>query len=371
MTDKENITPVTLLPKKSTSMPALKDKTNINSQASLTGGLKMGPKTRIVSASKLPKRKLVDENGEWIETVKNRKLEEVKEVTEDKGVNEEEKEFEFRDTTQCCKEIVKKLNIPNKYCESETPLTLFERLEMDGLLTAPVLKFFASNMNIRSVTLTNTLAPKLNDCNLLIPSKVPLSKCTTPFYAGFSNLLMLDLSDVPIEDNDVRYLIKLKNLKVLGLSGTRISRKGLAYLSKHASFCPTLDGLLLQRTNIGDDSLESILRFASLSQLFLSHTKISHEKITLLADLPELKTLQLPTDVFSYLRDKHVVYSDPKIAMQLEKNPNSLKMVKAQLKIHQKNYENIYLNLEDSELRKKLNEVTVRRRKEEQLWNLL
>ncbi|EPZ36941.1 hypothetical protein O9G_001386 [Rozella allomycis CSF55] len=142
----------------------------------------------------------------------------------------------------------------------------FEQLEKEGLLTLDILDQFKNNQDITVVNMTPSFAPIKNEIGLVLQSKGNVKSCTKPFYHGFKNLLFLDITRVPIHDDEIRYLIRLCKLRGLSLSYTEITFKGMKYLSHHAQFKDTLEVLKLAGIEGLDDSwLPLVQTFTNLN----------------------------------------------------------------------------------------------------------
>ena len=92
-----------------------------------------------------------------------------------------------------------------------------------------------------------------------------------------------------ITDKDIPYIIPLKSLEILDLSGTKISDQGLIYLKS----LKRLESLDLSETKISDQGLSYLKSLTSLKRLYLSGTKISNRGLIYLKSLKGLKTLHL------------------------------------------------------------------------------
>ncbi|RKP21998.1 hypothetical protein ROZALSC1DRAFT_26619, partial [Rozella allomycis CSF55] len=134
------------------------------------------------------------------------------------------------------------------------------------LLTLDILDQFKNNQDITVVNMTPSFAPIKNEIGLVLQSKGNVKSCTKPFYHGFKNLLFLDITRVPIHDDEIRYLIRLCKLRGLSLSYTEITFKGMKYLSHHAQFKDTLEVLKLAGIEGLDDSwLPLVQTFTNLN----------------------------------------------------------------------------------------------------------
>ena len=192
------------------------------------------------------------------------------------------------------------------------------------------------------------------------------SKCTRPLYGAFASLTHLDLSLIPLNDDAVRYLVRLAALKSLDLSGTLISLRAIAHLAKHAAFVRQLRVLKLAALRDADDSwLRVIARFPSLRLLSLAsvgdhsrenaadkcttkysseaeipgsqHASASLEGVLKLVDarkpdywLPRLRKFIPPTPIANYLIDRHVA-----MHAWLSEHPIQASLVRRHVRRHQ------------------------------------
>ena len=104
---------------------------------------------------------------------------------------------------------------------------------------------------------------------------------------GIENqLLMLRLSNQPIQDEDIKKLAAFKNLTHLNIENTAITDGALRYLSN----IPNLEQVNLYGTNITDTGLESLTKCLNLKVVYLWKTKATPAGIVQLKKaLPNLK----------------------------------------------------------------------------------
>lgn len=137
-------------------------------------------------------------------------------------------------------------------------------LESAGCLTPSLLEAFSLNHDLRRISLTNSFKR----------GNITVKDCAKYLYKGFKNLSVLDLTDMPITDNELRYMIKLSSLHALGLSNTLITNKGLKYVAQHGSFKESLRCLkLCNLTELNDCSISFIKCFPNLIELDLRGCK--------------------------------------------------------------------------------------------------
>ena len=262
-------------------------------------------------------------------------------------------------------------------------LSLFKYMETNRELGPKALRVYAACPQIQSVMMTPSYGSEINEIGLLKGGPFSAIGCTRPFFGGYANLLVLDLTCVPIVDDDIRYLIKLSKLQALGLSGTKVSAKGLRYLVKYAQFSKSLRCLKLCCMELFDDqAMSELVGFSGLQELDL----VGNQRITLrgllkfIGDFAEkcpLKRLRLPTKISDGLRDRHLIYRELggqntdliQDIGQLDAHGNKIEL-KRQLKLHQKTYPDIFLNLEAISMREKLQSTLIMRKREEFLYSI-
>lgn len=279
-------------------------------------------------------------------------------------------------------EITAKLELEDVPSECSTPLELLRFLESRGRLSPRVLGLFSRCPGVQVLSLALSYGCEVNDLGLREAGTFPFYRCTLPFFHGYKDLQVLDLTCVPVGDEQLRYIIRLAKLQALGLSRTEVTGRGLRYLGKHADFAPSLQCLKLCHVDkLRDEELDGLKAFKCLRELDLfGCNKISLKGlIDLLPDnLHELTlaTLRPPSKICSLLGARHSEYArirqqsvvyvdDPEEVAGL-----SLDEVQVQLRIHQKQYPHIFLNLDCDCLRRKLTKVLRERSKEEYLWRI-
>lgn len=262
--------------------------------------------------------------------------------------------------------------------EISTPLELLRWLEATGKLSPKALNLFSKCPEVNSLSLALSFGSKVNELGLREAGAFPFHRCTQPFFHGYSNLQALDLTCVPIDDDQLRFIIRLSKLQALGLSRTRVSGKGIRYLGKHSVFAATLQCLkLCYLESFRDDDLVGLRAFKSLKELDLfGCNKVSFRGlIDFLPDDMGLETLRIPSKISTQLGSRHADYvrirqqnavyiDDPELVATLTSDE-----VQMQLRIHQTQYPHIFLNLECDCLRKKLTGILKERAKEEHIWH--
>lgn len=308
-----------------------------------------------------------------------------------------------------CKLIVSKYNLEHILDLSDESITLdilFKNIESKGLLTIQMISDFAFHITLTSLNLSPSFSShSTTDIHFLTTSNLkdfPSSNLTKSFFQNkdlFLNLKILDLTRIPIDDDSLRYLIRLESLEALGLSGTKITTLGIKYLAKHASFKSIIKCLkLCYLENIQDDCIQYLLSFVKLQDLdLLGSDNITLKGLFGLIDIKReehanesmistswklpLKLLRVPQTVYSTLLSLHSSYHMLRSqtlfpTFQLADQPHQVKSMSRQelmeqLKIHRNYYPNIYTNLQREDLLERLHSILISRMKEECLWSLL
>ena len=273
-----------------------------------------------------------------------------------------------------------------------------------GLLTREIISdFFEYSHQISVLDLGRSFGEKSHSelaCLVSYPDQeVLISICRLLFSASllFQKLEFLDLTFMPIDDDLLRYIIQLPNLKGLGLGGTRVTCKGIRYLSKHAHFKSSLEILILSGNNIIDDeSLKYMTAFPNLRTLELTRTEVSLNGIlSSLVRYEEsvnsysvsltncfLTSLRLPEKAFRSLAERHGLRGDNFSLTNTSDMLNPLNTTEISysdcqkiLKYFQDHeaYPDIYLDrmLSLEDLQRKVKDLRVTRLKEERLWSIV
>lgn len=281
------------------------------------------------------------------------------------------KPWRFQDSEADAKQVASILDLDPS--ESAGKISdLFKKLEAEGKLSQKVLQFFAHCPFIATLNLTPSYAGKLNEIGLLAEPAFDPTRCTVPLYAGYRNLKALDMTNVLIGDDEIRYLIKLESLEALGLSGTGITAKGLKYLSVHAKFSKSLTCLkLCYAQKIGDEAIPAIAGFERLQELDLLGADISVAGCLELAPnaRSSLQRLRLPSNAMQYLYDMNAYFSDKKLDELGASNVGTHRL-KEMLKIFKRKYQDVFLSTDAADIRRALDNLLARRRREELLWSI-
>ena len=102
-------------------------------------------------------------------------------------------------------------------------------------------------------------------------------------------LVSLHAPAASIDDDDLRHLRDMTGLRVLDLSGTRVTDVGML----HILGCTSLETLWLWDTAITDAGLELVTRLPNLCQLGLGNTFVTDAGLAAMRELRSLRLLQL------------------------------------------------------------------------------
>jgi hypothetical protein len=101
---------------------------------------------------------------------------------------------------------------------------------------------------------------------------VPFNKASLQALKNINEqLVVLKLTTLPINDNDLKIVADLKNIKKLNVENTLITDDGMAYLKQ----LPQLEQLNLYGTNISDEGIIQLAYLKNLSVLYLWKTKVT------------------------------------------------------------------------------------------------
>lgn len=84
-------------------------------------------------------------------------------------------------------------------------------------------------------------------------------------------LVVLKLTNLPINDNDIKIVADLKNIKKLNVENTLITDNGMEYIKQLSQ----LEQLNLYGTNVSDEGLLELASLKNLSVLYLWKTKVT------------------------------------------------------------------------------------------------
>ena len=132
-----------------------------------------------------------------------------------------------------------------------------------------------------------------------------------------ASLETLDLSETKVTDRGLAYLSTLTRLEKLFLDETKVTDDGLRYLKPLVN----LDVLALNGTSITGRGLASLKMLTKLRVLNLSETKINDERLVYLAPFTNLETLALVNNGLTGKGFKHLSGLTNLIVINFNKNP--------------------------------------------------
>lgn len=103
-----------------------------------------------------------------------------------------------------------------------------------------------------------------------------------------NNLEILGLHNQSITDEGVKYIVKLKRIRDLGIVECQLTDKGMEYIGK----LENIEELDLSNTKITDEGLKYLRNLKKLQVLTLMYTKIGDKGIEYIKDLP-IRVLEL------------------------------------------------------------------------------
>jgi uncharacterized membrane protein len=111
-------------------------------------------------------------------------------------------------------------------------------------------------------------------------------------------IVVLNLSKMPVTDSDLKLLSSFKNLEILNLNFTNINGSGLEYLKS----CTQLKSVSLSGTKVSKNSLTSMLTIPFLQKLYIWNTSIDEtERVDLEKEFPKV------TFVHSLFKDESML----------------------------------------------------------------
>jgi uncharacterized membrane protein len=101
---------------------------------------------------------------------------------------------------------------------------------------------------------------------------VPFNKASLQTLKNINEqLVILKLTNLAIDDNDIKIVADLKNIKKLNVENSLITDNGMAYIKQLSQ----LEQLNLYGTNISDEGLIQLTSLKNLSQIYLWKTKVT------------------------------------------------------------------------------------------------
>jgi hypothetical protein len=247
------------------------------------------------------------------------------------------------------------------------------------MLSGKVLKLFNLCPGIETIDLSPSYAGHMSEIGLMEPSALPVAKCTVPIFGGYSSVKVLDCTNVHIVDDDLRFLIKLGKLQALGLSGTKITNKGLKYLATHSKFKAALQCIkLCYIEGIDGAGLAHLCSgFTNLREIDLWGCEQLKIKDLQCFKASSVKKVRLPAGLHDHIEDYHHKYQQlgrdhPELVM----NPNELEclceaQLRAQLILHKPCFPDIYLNVPKSSMLQRLTTILAELCVQEHLFPLI
>lgn len=255
----------------------------------------------------------------------------------------------------------------------------FNNISIIEMLSGKALKLFSLCPGIETIDMSPSYAGHMNELGLLEPSAMLVAKCTVPIFGGFASVKVLDFTNVHIVDDDLRFLIKLGKLQALGLSGTKITNKGLKYVATHSTFKSTLQCIkLCYVAEIDGAGLDHLCGgFRKLCEIDLwGCDQLELKDLTGLAS-SSLKKVRLPAGLHERVEEYHHRYQKlgrdhPELVLGLEAVEHlSEAELRTQLKLHKPYFPDVYLNVPKSTMLQRLKAILTELQTQEHLFPLI
>ena len=138
---------------------------------------------------------------------------------------------------------------------------------------APISPAIIEDFKQENIILTN-IAEGSNFVMANFVNVLPFNKTSLLALKNINaQLVTLKLTNLPINDNDIKIVADLKNIKKLNVENTLITDNGLDYIKQLSQ----LEQLNLYGTNISDEGLMQLASLKNLSVLYLWKTKVTIE----------------------------------------------------------------------------------------------
>ncbi|WP_165247353.1 leucine-rich repeat domain-containing protein [Paludisphaera soli] len=171
------------------------------------------------------------------------------------------------------------------------------------LVTDAGLRSLRGHKNLRQVTLTTTdvgdagisALKEVPDLRRLVLSKdpgyvsEPITKAGLATLRTFPNLMELELTHLPIGDDELAQLKGARKLYLLNLWATRVTDAGLVHLQG----LPELNQLTLDETPVTGAGLGALKKLPELKYLFLGFGDIGDAGMAHIGELKDLEVLQI------------------------------------------------------------------------------
>ena len=136
---------------------------------------------------------------------------------------------------------------------------------------APISPSIIEDFKQENIILTN-IAEGSNFVMANFVNVVPFNNSSLQALKSINEqLAVLKLTNLPINDNDLKVVADLKNIKKLNVENTLITDNGLDYIKQLSQ----LEQLNLYGTNISDEGLMQLASLKNLSVLYLWKTKVT------------------------------------------------------------------------------------------------
>ena len=127
------------------------------------------------------------------------------------------------------------------------------------------------NFKQENIILTN-IAEGANFVMANFVNVVPFNNASLQALKNINDqLVVLKLTNLPINDNDLKIVADLKNIKKLNVENTLITDRGMSYIK----LLSQLEQLNLYGTNISDEGIIQLASLKNLSVLYLWKTKVT------------------------------------------------------------------------------------------------
>lgn len=154
---------------------------------------------------------------------------------------------------------------------------------------APISPAIIEEFEQENIILTN-IAEGSNFVIANFVNVVPFNKVSLQTLKNINaQLVTLKLTNLPINDNDIKIVADLKNIKKLNLENTLITDNGMDYIKQLSQ----LELLNLYGTNISDEGLMELASLKNLSVLYLWKTKVTLKGIEQFKKLNTKVTIEI------------------------------------------------------------------------------
>lgn len=182
----------------------------------------------------------------------------------------------FESNTKTLKNTADKIVSPNTNMDSEKTFTKkeinneAEKLKNE-LNPPPINPTIIENFKHDNIILTN-IQEGSNFVMANFVNMVSFNKNSLQHLKNINqHLVALKLTNLPIDDNDIKILEDLKNIKKLNLENTLITDQSIIYLKQ----LPELEQLNLYGTSITDEGLTQLASLKKLTTLYVWKTKVT------------------------------------------------------------------------------------------------